>query len=87
MSILQTLIGSLIKNQLSKLGAVKMDNASTVKIVVVVFAAIGCAVSYFCYGKIHNPVEEKLEEIIKIETGVDIDDYLPADTDDTKAKQ
>ena len=84
---MQTLIGSLIKNQLSKLGVVKMDNVSTVKLVVTIFAVIGCIGSYFYFGKIHNPVEEKLEEIIKAETGVDIDDYLPADTDDTKAKQ
>ena len=62
-----------------------MDNASIIKLVVTVFAVIGCIGSYFYFGKIHNPVEEKLEEVIKAETGIDLDDYLPPDTDNTKA--
>ena len=39
--------------------------------------------SYAFYGKIHNPVEEKMEDIIEQQTGINLDDYLPPDAPDS----
>lgn len=41
--------------------------------------ALISVVSYFVYGKIHNPVEKAVTEMIKNKVGLDVDSILPDD--------
>lgn len=45
-------------------------------ILLIIIISIG---SYFTYGKIHNPVEKAVTDIIKNKVGVDVDSILPED--------
>ena len=49
------------------------------KVGIVIVAALIGFCSYFYFGYIHNPVEEEMEEIIKLQTGVDVHSVLPKD--------
>lgn len=51
-------------------------NAKTLIIIAAVLVSI-C--SYFYFGYIHNPVSEKMEEIIKLQTNIDVHNILPKD--------
>lgn len=57
-------------------------SAMTIAIAIAVLLAV--VGSYFIYHKWRNPVEEKIQEIINQEVGVNIENYLPTDTNDTK---
>lgn len=55
--------------------------------IVLCILGFGLLVGGFAYtGKIHNPFEHIAEEIIKEETGVDIDKILPPDAPDSSVK-
>jgi hypothetical protein len=49
------------------------------KLIIVVVAALIGFCSCFYFGYIHNPVVEEMEEIIKLQTGVDVHNILPKD--------
>jgi len=57
-----------------------MFGFSALTIAVVIAALLAIVGSYFAYHTWHNPVEEKMAEIIEHEVGVDIDNYLPTDS-------
>ena len=48
-------------------------------LIALVIIIIIAASSYFSYGKIHNPVEKVVTDIIKNKVGVDVDSILPDD--------
>lgn len=45
-------------------------------LIIIIIIAVG---SYFAYGKIHNPVEKAVTEMIKNKVGLDVDSILPDD--------
>jgi len=56
-----------------------MFGFSAVTIAITIAALLAVVGSYFVYHKWRNPVEKEMEEIIKHEVGIDIDNYLPDD--------
>jgi hypothetical protein len=53
-----------------------MIDPTTFKVIVGIIGIIVCIASYCYYGKVKNPIEQEVEQIVKEETGIDIDTFI-----------